>query len=184
MGYDSLRLELRYRHIWQTKWGTGAGSVAANQVPVQVPVQEMPPQQRAPSRGPPVTMDRYRPQHRGGGGARSGSAMSGRAHSLNRAGHYDPRMPMEENEYYENSVTFQVDRYGAPLPPGSAPQRQNYSIRGRHKSYRHYRSADNFADEDREMRLVVRGGVYEVDLVKTSKTFNKFHLSKGRFREH
>ena len=32
MGYDSLRLELRYRHIWQTKWGTGAGSVAANQV--------------------------------------------------------------------------------------------------------------------------------------------------------
>ena len=49
-------------------------------------------------------MDRYRPQHRG---ARAGSAM-GRAHSLNRAGHYDPRMPMEETEYYENSVTFQV----------------------------------------------------------------------------
>ena len=161
MGYDSLRLELRYRHIWQTKWGTGANSVAANQVPVQVPVQDLP-QQRAPSRGPPVSMDRYRPQHRG---ARSSSAMA-RAQSLNRAGHYDPRMPMEENEYYENSVTFQVDRYGAPLPPGSAPQRQNYSIRGRHKSYRHYRSADNFADEDREMRLVVRGGVYEVDLVR------------------
>ena len=20
MGYDSLRIELRYRHIWQTKW--------------------------------------------------------------------------------------------------------------------------------------------------------------------
>jgi IS4 transposase len=34
MGYDSLRLELRYRHIWQTKWGTGAGSVAANQVSI------------------------------------------------------------------------------------------------------------------------------------------------------
>jgi hypothetical protein len=75
--------------------------------PVQQPQQQPPPQQRAASRGPPVSMDRmdrYRPQHRG---ARAGSAM-GRAHSLNRAGHYDPRMPMEENEYYENSVTFQV----------------------------------------------------------------------------
>ena len=76
------------------------------------PPQQQPPQQpqRAPSRGPPVSMDRmdrYRPQHRG---ARAGSAM-GRAHSLNRAGHYDPRMPMEENEYYENSVTFQVSSF-------------------------------------------------------------------------
>jgi hypothetical protein len=100
-----------------------------------------------------------------------------RAQSLNRAGHYDPRMPMDENEYYENSVTFQVDRYGAPLPPGSAPQRANYSIRGRHKSYRHYRSADNFAEEDREMRLVVRGGVYEVDLV--SDKLESFPNSSG-----
>ena len=30
MGYDSLRLELRYRHIWQTKWGTGAANQVKN----------------------------------------------------------------------------------------------------------------------------------------------------------
>ena len=24
MGYDSLRIELRYRHIWQTKWASAA----------------------------------------------------------------------------------------------------------------------------------------------------------------
>jgi hypothetical protein len=24
MGYDSLRIELRYRHIWQTKWAAEA----------------------------------------------------------------------------------------------------------------------------------------------------------------
>jgi len=35
---------------------------------------------------------------------------------------------------------FQVDQYGAPLPTGAGQPRQNYSIRGRHKSYRHYRS--------------------------------------------
>jgi len=35
-----------------------------------------------------------------------------RAHSLNRAGHYDQRMGMEENEYYENSVSFQVSFMG------------------------------------------------------------------------
>ena len=26
MGYDSLRIELRYRHIWQTKWAAAAGN--------------------------------------------------------------------------------------------------------------------------------------------------------------
>ena len=26
MGYDSLRVELRYRHIWQTKWAAAAAS--------------------------------------------------------------------------------------------------------------------------------------------------------------
>ena len=26
MGYDSLRIELRYRHIWQTKWAAAANS--------------------------------------------------------------------------------------------------------------------------------------------------------------
>ena len=50
-------------------------------------------------------MDRFRSQHRGAG--RGGPAVA-RAHSLNRAGHYDQRMAMEENEYYENTVSFQV----------------------------------------------------------------------------
>ena len=26
MGYDSLRIELRYRHIWQTKWAAAANN--------------------------------------------------------------------------------------------------------------------------------------------------------------
>ena len=29
MGYDSLRIELRYRHIWQTKWAAAANNEAA-----------------------------------------------------------------------------------------------------------------------------------------------------------
>lgn len=34
MGYDSLRIELRYRHIWQTKWAAAATS---DDQPVQQP---------------------------------------------------------------------------------------------------------------------------------------------------
>ena len=31
MGYDSLRIELRYRHIWQTKWAAAANAEAQEQ---------------------------------------------------------------------------------------------------------------------------------------------------------
>ena len=39
-----------------------------------------------------------------------------------------------------------------------------YSSRGRFRSHKQYRSADNFMEDDRDMHIIVRGGVYEVDL--------------------
>ena len=129
MGYDSLRVELRYRHIWQTKWAAAAAN-NGEAVPSSDPQQQ---QGQRPGQGP--------------GGRR--------AQSLNRNVHYEGDTP------------------GPGMPDNEDPQSTNFKAaaaasgaasRGRHKSYRHYRSAEAFMEEDRDMRIVVRGGVYEVDL--------------------
>jgi len=133
MGYDSLRIELRYRHIWQTKWAAAANNEAA-----------------AGASDPT--------------GAASQNQRSRRSTSLNRNVHY-------ENEP-DPGVETPVGNKPPPTAAAGNNQPANYGpssasgSRGRHKSYRHYRSAETFMEEDRDMRIVVRGGVYEVDLAE------------------
>ena len=128
-GYDSLRVEIRYRHIWQTRWR---------------PESQQARQQR-------------------------------RTRSLNR--HYERNGGYSSSDEYNYSSTasdptknYYSDEYRAKTyynsnPP---PQRRNFSPnqRARHGklSSRHYRSAESFVEDDRDFYIVVRGGMYEVDL--------------------
>ncbi len=138
MGYDSLRVELRYRHIWQTKWAAQANGGDESQQQQQ--------QQQQP------------------GGGRGGR----RATSLNRNVHYEgdtpgPGMP-DPDDPSQQPANYNATSGGPGAGPGAAGG--GPGSRGRHKSYRHYRSAEAFMEEDRDMRIVVRGGVYEVDLAE------------------
>ena len=123
MGYDSLRIELRYRHIWQTKWAAAANAEAQEQ-----------------------------PNTANGGQPTSNSSRGRRSTSLNRTVHYetepDPGVdsPVGNKPSLNNggagagqgaagSGSGQPANYGGQAS-GGQPGSNN---RGRHKSYRHYR---------------------------------------------
>ena len=138
MGYDSLRIELRYRHIWQTKWAAAANATtsedgtiptsSANNAgqPAGVPGQNS---------GAPGTQGNAGPQPRGR-----------RSTSLNRNVHYetepDPGVDSPMGNKPPPSSTSQPANYnsaasGAAASGGAAG---NGNGRGRHKSaYRQYR---------------------------------------------
>ena len=122
MGYDSLRIELRYRHIWQTKWAAAANAEAQEQ-----------------------------PNTANGGQPTSNSSRGRRSTSLNRTVHYetepDPGVdsPVGNKPSLNNggagattagSTTGQPANYGGGQASGGQSGSNN---RGRHKSYRHYR---------------------------------------------
>ncbi|TRY71739.1 hypothetical protein TCAL_08151 [Tigriopus californicus] len=153
MGYDSLRIELRYRHIWQTKW---------SEVDRRTNTIDM--RSRAAQPGP----------------------RGRRARSLNRV-HYDRSQSAlgngyEDEDYLDDAASERVGNAGVSFsddyPSGhnyyaSSPSARQggsgssgYSSRGRFRSHKQYRSADNFMEDDRDMHIVVRGGVYEVDLAE------------------
>jgi len=117
-GYDSLRIEIRYRHIWQTRWRS----------------QNMAHGRRAQS------LNRYYDRS-------AGESYSGSSDEYNYS---DP------SQQYSRQQTF-----------NSHPPRRKFSpsLAARHGkiSKRHYRSEELIGD-DRDFYIVVRGGIYEVDL--------------------
>ena len=147
MGYDSLRIELRYRHIWQTKWS------------------------EADRRTNTFEVMRGRSPNANGGASR-------RARSLNRT-HFNGYED-DMSEYPEqHSVTFRDDYNTTPYYSSSpATSRASGSLPGggvgppggrmggRGRQQFRPSSADNFSEEDRDMHIIVRGGVYEVDLAE------------------
>ena len=117
MGYDSLRIELRYRHIWQTKWA----AAATNEDGVS---QTSNGSQTAGSTGN-TTSNLTPPQQSSQRGRRSTS--------LNR------------NVHYETEPDPGVDSpIGTKLPPTSNAQTgqpANAATRGRRgqTAYKHYK---------------------------------------------
>ena len=153
MGYDSLRIELRYRHIWQTKWSDVDRRTN--------------------------TMDNLNSNASGGaGGVKRGMApgpRGRRARSLNRNVHYD--RTTAGNNGYDEEFDDDLDQqppspayYSSSSPRSSMRGGSRGGGRGGGGGGRHYRSADNFMEggigDDRDMHIVVRGGVYEVDLAE------------------
>ena len=118
MGYDSLRIELRYRHIWQTKWAAAAttedsSTPAVNTVPGNTTSNSLSAPQQSSQRGR-------------------------RSNSLNRNVHYetepDPGVdsPMGNKPPPSSTATSSGQPANSATSGGSA-------TRGRHKSYRHYK---------------------------------------------
>lgn len=202
MGYDSLRIELRYRHIWQTKWsdvdrrtntldlrgrqgGHGGGHDHRHAGPGSLPSM--------------AGMNSSAAAAAGTAGA--GVTRGRRARSLNRVhyggnnGYNSTGPPHDDEEYLDEASTtshehlrfnddFGANYYGGSSPRGAHPSGPRGGPSGgrpyhagvggvggaRHSGQKHYRSADNFLEgntgEERDMHIIVRGGVYEVDLTE------------------
>ena len=110
MGYDSLRIELRYRHIWQTKWAAAANN------------SEDPASAAAAGNGGTQN------QNTAGAGQ---PGRSRRSTSLNRNVHYET----EPDPGVDTPVGNKAPPTGQPANYGGGTT----ATRGRHKSYRHYR---------------------------------------------
>nr|XP_040565528.1 phospholipase DDHD1-like [Lepeophtheirus salmonis] len=200
MGYDSLRIELRYRHIWQTKWSDVDRRTNtlreeyhnSHRASVRTMINNAHQQRRARSLSR-VHYDRATGPHTAmlmNGYVDDSSQSSPMSHPSQSLHHGGPPMhhqhiprthPAAQEDYYD-SGEYETASGGvgggsanqSGIRPSTAGNNYNpysqrgphYSTRGRQKSYRHYRSSDNFINDDREMRIVVRGGVYEVDLVE------------------
>lgn len=124
MGYDSLRIELRYRHIWQTKWAAaattedgstvagvagGAGGSAAGS---NTTSNLQPPQQSSQSRGR-------------------------RSTSLNRNVHYETELDPGVDSPIGNKQPPTSSATGHPANSASSGAS---ATRGRNRnSYRHYK---------------------------------------------
>ena len=111
MGYDSLRIELRYRHIWQTKWAAAANNT------------EDP---AAAAAAAAAAGNGTQNQNAAGGAGRSR-----RSTSLNRNVHYET----EPDPGVDTPVGNKAPPTGQPANYGGGTT----ATRGRHKSYRHYR---------------------------------------------
>ena len=122
-GYDSLRIEIRYRHIWQTRW--------------------RPESQHARHQRRTRSLNRHH--------ERNG------AYSSSDEYNYSSDPTKDYYEDYHNKTYY-----------NSNPPRRNFSPNQRARqgklSSRHYRSAESFMEDDRDLYIVVRGGMYEVDL--------------------
>ncbi len=99
MGYDSLRVELRYRHIWQTKWSE------ADRRTNTLPAGASPP----PGAGPVGPRGR---SGRAGPGAGPPGPRGRRANSLNRISQYERGGPMgngfDDEDYLDDAVSSGV----------------------------------------------------------------------------
>ena len=124
MGYDSLRIELRYRHIWQTKWaaaattedGSTAGGVAGgaggSAAGSNTTSNLQPPQQSSQSRGR-------------------------RSTSLNRNVHYETELDPGVDSPIGNK---QPPTSSATGHPANSASSAGSASRGRNRnSYRHYK---------------------------------------------
>ena len=128
MGYDSLRIELRYRHIWQTKWaaaattedgstagvggvagGAGGGSAAGSNTTSNL----QPPQQSSQSRGR-------------------------RSTSLNRNVHYETELDPGVDSPIGNKQPPTSSATGHPANSASSGGSASRG-RSRQNSYRHYK---------------------------------------------
>ena len=109
MGYDSLRIELRYRHIWQTKWAAAANNSED-----------------------PAAAAAATPAGNGTPAAAGGAGRSRRSTSLNRNVHYETEPDPGVDTPVGNKAPPTA---GQPANYGGGTT----ATRGRHKSYRHYR---------------------------------------------
>ena len=120
MGYDSLRIELRYRHIWQTKWAaaattedgsTAAGGAGGSAAGSNTTSNLQPPQQSSQSRGR-------------------------RSTSLNRNVHYETELDPGVDSPIGNKQPPTSSATGHPANSASSGS----ATRGRNRnSYRHYK---------------------------------------------
>ena len=118
MGYDSLRIELRYRHIWQTKWAAAANAEAQDPASTS-------------ASNPPVSSS--------ANGGQANSSRGRRSTSLNRNVHYETEPdPGVDSPVGNKPPMNNGGAGGQPANYGQQGAQQNNN-RGRHKSYRHYR---------------------------------------------
>lgn len=128
MGYDSLRIELRYRHIWQTKWaaaattedgsttagiGGVAGGAGGSAAGSNTTSNLQPPQQSSQSRGR-------------------------RSTSLNRNVHYETELDPGVDSPIGNKQPPTSSATGHPANSASSGGSASRG-RSRQNSYRHYK---------------------------------------------
>jgi hypothetical protein len=127
MGYDSLRIELRYRHIWQTKWAAAAttedGSSAAG-------IGGVAGGAGGSAAGSNTTSNLQPPQQ-------SSQSRGRRSTSLNRNVHYETELDPGVDSPIGNK---QPPTSSATGHPANSASSGGSATRGRNRnSYRHYK---------------------------------------------
>ena len=127
MGYDSLRIELRYRHIWQTKWAAAAttedGSTAAG-------IGGVAGGAGGSAAGSNTTSNLQPPQQ-------SSQSRGRRSTSLNRNVHYETELDPGVDSPIGNK---QPPTSSATGHPANSASSGGSTTRGRNRnSYRHYK---------------------------------------------